>query len=120
MTNFLLYILVGLAAGTLSGLIGIGGGIIVVPALVILFSMTQHTAQGTTLAMMLPPIGLLAALEYYKKGFVDFKIAGLLCIGFVIGGLIGAKLAIGIPEQVLKKMFGIFLLIVSLKMIFFK
>jgi uncharacterized membrane protein YfcA len=120
MANILLYILVGLVAGTLGGLIGIGGGIIVVPALVLLFGVSQKMAQGTTLAMMLPPIGLLAVLEYYRKGFVDFKTAGFVCIGFFIGGFLGAKFAMRLDEQTLRKIFGIFFLIISLKMIFFK
>ena len=115
--NIFLYILLGVIAGILSGLIGIGGGIIIVPALVLLFGLSQHSAQGTTLALMVPPIGLLAALAYYKQGFVDLKIAAFVCIGFFIGGLLGAKLAIGIPETILKKMFGAVLLIVSVKMI---
>ena len=120
MTNILLYLLVGLAAGVLSGLIGLGGGIIIIPALVLMFGLSQHTAQGTTLALMVPPIGILAAWTYYKAGFVDFKIAAFICIGFLIGGLIGAQFAIGMPEHVLKKIFGIFLLVISLKMILFK
>jgi len=115
--NIFLYILLGVVAGILSGLIGIGGGIIIVPALVLLFGLSQHSAQGTTLALMVPPIGLLAALAYYKQGFVDLKIAAFVCIGFFIGGLIGAKFAIGIPEAALKKMFGVVLLLVSAKMI---
>jgi uncharacterized membrane protein YfcA len=112
--------LLGLVAGILSGLIGIGGGIIIVPALVLLFGLSQHTAQGTTLALMIPPIGLLAALAYYKQGFVDLKIAAFICIGFFIGGLLGAKFAVGIPDTILKKIFGIVLLAVSIRMIFFK
>lgn len=120
MTNILLFLLLGLVAGTASGLIGIGGATIIIPALVLLFGMSQHMAQGTTLAMMVPPIGLLAAWMYYQKGHVDLKIAGLMCIGFFIGGLLGAGLAAGIPGNILKKIFGIFLLIISLRMIFFK
>lgn len=120
MANIILCLLLGVIAGIASGFIGIGGGIIVVPALVILFGMEQHMAQGTTLAMMLPPIGILAVWEYYQKGHVDFKIAGLLCIGFVIGGLIGAKFAVNMPEQLLRKTFGIFFLVISLRMIFLK
>ena len=120
MANILLYLLLGLIAGVASGLIGIGGATIIIPALVLLLGMSQHMAQGTTLAMMVPPIGILAAWTYYQKGFVDLKIAGLMCIGFLIGGLLGAKFAIGMPEQILKKIFGIFLFIISVRMIFFK
>ena len=91
--NIFLYVLLGLVAGVFSGLIGIGGAIIIIPSLVLLFGLSQHTAQGTTLALMVPPIGLLAAWTYYKEGFVDLKIAGLICIGFFVGGLIGANVA---------------------------
>jgi uncharacterized membrane protein YfcA len=115
--NIFLYILLGVVAGIFSGLIGIGGGIIIVPALVLLFGLSQHSAQGTTLALMVPPIGLLAALAYYKQGFVDLKIAAFICIGFFIGGLLGANFALGIPETILKKIFGVVLLAVSVKMI---
>ena len=110
-------LILGLAAGIYSGLLGLGGGIIVVPALVILFGMSQHVAQGTTLAMMIPPIGLLAAWQYYKQGFVDLKIAALLCAGFFIGGLIGAKFGTGLSEAVLRRLFGAMLLLISLKML---
>jgi uncharacterized membrane protein YfcA len=120
MVNILLCLLLGLVTGIFSGLIGIGGAIIIIPALVLLFGLSQHMAQGTTLALMVPPIGLLAAWTYYQKGFVDLKIAGFICIGFFIGGLLGAKFAIAIPEQILKKVFGIVLLAASLRMIFFK
>lgn len=109
----------GLLAGTLSGLLGIGGGIIIIPALVYLFKMSQHQAQGTTLALMVPPIGLLAAWIYYKQGYVAIKPALLICLGFVIGGLLGAKVATGISDVILKKIFGVALLVLSIKMIFF-
>lgn len=117
MSNVPLYLLLGLCAGVLSGLVGIGGATVIIPALVFLFGMSQYTAQGTTLAMMVPPVGILAAWMYYQKGYVDFKIAGLMCIGFVVGGLIGAKFAVNIPEHILKKIFGVFLLLVSVRMI---
>jgi uncharacterized protein len=114
----LLYILLGLAAGTLSGLIGIGGGTIIVPALVLFFGLSQHVAQGTTLALLVPPIGILAAWAYYKEGFVDLHIAGFICLGFIIGGLLGAKIATHLSSIVLERIFGIALLLISLKMIF--
>jgi uncharacterized protein len=120
MTNIFLCLLLGVVAGILSGILGIGGGVIIIPALVFLFGVSQHMAQGTTLALMIPPIGILAAMEYYKKGFVDIKIAAFICIGFVLGGFFGAKFAMAIDEQILKKVFGIFFLIISLRMIFFK
>ena len=116
MDTFLL-ILVGLAAGILSGLLGIGGGILIVPCLVFIFGLSQHAAQGTTLALMVPPIGLLAAWTYYKQGNVDIRMAGLVCLGFFFGGLFGAEIAGLINGAVLKKLFGTALLITALKMI---
>ena len=118
--NILLYIVLGLAAGILSGLLGIGGGILIVPALVLFFGLSQHLAQGTTLALMVPPIGLLAAWTYYKQDFVDIRIAALICLGFFFGGLVGAKFATSINPLMLKKLFGIALLIAAVKMILAK
>jgi len=118
--NMILYLAIGLVAGALSGLMGIGGGIIIVPALVLLFGFSQHLAQGTTLALMVPPIGLLAAWQYYKQGYVDLKVAAFVCIGFFIGGLLGAKFATAISDQLLRKIFGVVLLLASLKMILTK
>ena len=118
--NILLLLLLGLAAGILSGLLGIGGGILIVPCLVFGLGLTQHTAQGTTLALMVPPIGLLAAWTYYKEGCIDVKVAALICLGFFFGGLIGAKFATAINAALLKKLFGGALLITAMKMIFSK
>jgi uncharacterized membrane protein YfcA len=115
--KILAYLSLGLAAGVLSGLMGLGGGIIIIPVLVLLFGFSQHTAQGTTLALMVPPIGLLAAWAYYKQGFVDLKVAAFICLGFFVGGLLGAEFAVEIPEPILRKVFGTFLLIISLRMI---
>lgn len=117
--NFLLIVL-GLAAGIISGLIGIGGGIIIIPALVFCFGLSQLQAQGTTLALMIPPIGLLAAWTYFQQGAVDIRIAALIGVGFFLGGLIGAKLAIGIPNFWLEKAFGGVFLLIALKMLISK
>jgi uncharacterized membrane protein YfcA len=120
MLNIVLYIALGLGTGMLSGLIGIGGGIIIIPALIYLCGLSQHQAQGTTLALMVPPIGLLAAWTYYARGDVNLKIAAFVCMGFFIGGLIGAKLAVNIPELMLRKVFGLSLLAIAVHMIFTK
>jgi len=114
------YLMFGLIAGILSGLLGIGGGIFVIPGLVLLMGFSQKMAQGTTLAMMVPPIGLLAAWAYYKAGFVDIKVAGLMCIGFFIGGLFGAKFATALSGVALSRIFGVAMLVVSIKMIIAK
>jgi uncharacterized membrane protein YfcA len=116
----LLYLLLGLVAGALSGLIGIGGGVIIVPALVFLFGFSQHQAQGTTLALLIPPIGILAAWMYYQQGYVDVKIAALICLGFFFGSFLGAKVATGLSNIVLERIFGVALLLIALKMIFLK
>jgi len=114
----ILYLVLGLVAGTLSGMFGIGGGTILIPGLVFLAGLTQHEAQGTTLAIMLLPIGLLAVMKYYQAGHVHFYIAAFICAGFLIGGLLGANMAVALPNLILKRAFGIFLLIVALYTIF--
>ena len=113
----LTYIILGIAAGIASGFLGIGGGSIIIPALVYICGFTQHQAQGTTLAMMVPPIGLLAALSYYYSGNVNIKVAAILCAGFFFGGLLGATLVKAIPDLLLKRIFGIFLALIAFKMI---
>jgi uncharacterized protein len=120
MTDIILYLLLGLIAGILSGLIGIGGGILIVPVLVLLFGYSQHQAQGTSLAVLLLPIGLLAVWTYYQAGHVNIKAGALIAVGFFLGGLVGAKFATGISDELLQKIFGISLLLISIKMIFFK
>ena len=114
----ILYIVLGLFAGGLSGLIGLGGGVIIVPALVFLFGMTQQSAQGTTLALLVPPIGILAAMQYYKQGYVDIRVAIFIIIGFFLGSILGSKIAIFTPTTILSKIFGFTMLIIALKMIF--
>ncbi len=118
--NPLAYVLTGLLVGVFSGLVGVGGGIILVPILVLFFGHSQHMAQGTSTAMLLPPIGILAAWTYWKKGHVDVKAAALLCAGFVLGGWLGAHGAVNLPKEVLRRGFGFLLLGLSLKLILSK
>jgi uncharacterized membrane protein YfcA len=118
--NGLALSVLGLFVGVLSGMVGVGGGIVLVPALVFFFGFEQHMAQGTTTAMLIPPIGILAAYTYYKSGFVDVRAALWICAGFVFGSLFGAKLAVALPKEVLRRGFGILLLAVSARMIFGK
>lgn len=115
--NSTLYILLGIIAGILAGMFGIGGGTILIPVLVYLFGLTQHQAQGTTLAIMVPPIGLLAALRYYYSGNVKLDLAAFICIGFFLGGLIGAHLIQGISGSILKRLFGLYLAFIAVRMI---
>ena len=116
--NIVGLLVTGLAAGIMSGLIGIGGATIVIPALIYFYGLSQHMAQGTTLAMMIPPIGILAAWQYWQRGHVNIGWAALLCVGFIIGGLIGAYFAEHIPDLHLRKIFGVFLLAIAIRMIF--
>ena len=111
------FVILGVIVGILSGAMGVGGAVFVVPALVYLFGWPQHLAQGTTLAMLMPPIGALAAWQYYRAGHVDLKVAGLMCLGFFVGGYFGGLFANQVPGDTLRKIFGAALLLVSLKMI---
>ncbi len=115
-----LYILIGVCAGIFGGLFGIGGATVIVPILVMFFGFSQHNAQGTTLAAMVPPIGLLAAWRYYSQGHVHIPTAAYIAFGFFLGGYIGACFSFQIPDIMLKKLFGVFLLIIALRFIFVK
>ena len=120
MTSIIIILAIGIVAGVFSGFIGIGGGLVIVPCLVYFFGMTQHEAQGTSLAMMLPPIGILAVLNYHKQGMVDWKIAAILCVTFLAGSFFGSQAAISLPASTVKKIFGSIIIIVGIKMIFEK
>lgn len=120
MINALLFVVLGVAAGFLSGILGLGGGFFIVPALVMFFGYSQHLAQGTTLALLVPPIGLLAAWTYFRHGHVNLAAAGWICLGFAVGGLFGARIAVAVPALLLRRMFGVFLMLLSVRMIFFK
>ena len=115
----LLLIIVGLAAGALSGLIGVGGGIIVVPALVYILGFSQHQAQGTSLGLLLLPVGILAVLNYYKQGYIDIKVVAIMSVAFIIGGWIGSKYSLSLSQDTVKKIFAAIMIIVAGKMLFF-
>lgn len=116
----ILLIVIGVLAGLLSGVVGIGGGLIMIPLLIILLGLSQHEAQGTSLAVMLPPIGILAAINYHKEGFVKWEYAIIIAVTFIIGGYFGSKYAISLRPETAKRVFGIVMLIGALKMIFSK
>lgn len=116
--TIVLLLLIGLAAGMLSGLVGVGGGIIIVPALMYFLKFDQHQAQGTSLGLLLMPVGILAVMNYYKKGYLDIKVVAIMCVAFVIGAFLGSKVSLAISQEKLKKVFGILLLFVAIKMLF--
>ncbi len=115
-TIILILVLIGLVAGIFSGLIGIGGAIIIIPALIYFLGMDQYSAQGTSLGIMLPPIGILAAWSYYKAGALNFQYAMIIAASFIIGGYIGSKFALNIPINILRKVFAILLAVIAVKM----
>ncbi|MFI5155185.1 MAG: sulfite exporter TauE/SafE family protein [Chitinophagales bacterium] len=116
----LIIILIGLAAGMLSGLVGVGGGIIIVPALVFFLGFSQHQAIGTSLGILLLPAGILAVMNYYKKGFIDLKVVLILFIGYVVGSYFGSNISLNVSQDALKKAFAIMLIITAVKMLFFE
>ena len=120
MNDIIILLAVGLAAGFLSGLVGIGGGIIIVPVLVYFLGFTQQQAQGTTLFMFLFPIGILGVINYYKAGAIDWKVATIIAATFFIGSFFGSKIAISIDQSTVKKIFGIIIIALGIKMTFWK
>ena len=118
-STIILLIIIGLAAGILSGLIGVGGGIIIVPALVYVLAFSQKQAQGTSLGILLLPVGILAVMQYYKQGYVDIKVVLIVSAAFIIGGFFGSKIALHISESILKKIFAVILILIAIKMLLF-
>ena len=109
--------MIGLFAGILSGLVGVGGGLIVVPALIFFLGYSQHQAQGTSLGLLLLPVGILAVINYYNKGHIDIKVVAVMSIAFVLGGWLGSKIALRLPADTVKKIFAIFLFYSAFKLL---
>ena len=118
--QLVILILAGFLAGFVGGSMGVGGGIILVPVMVFFLGMTQHEAQGTSLATLLMPIGILAVLNYYKGGYVNIRYAIILSIMFIAGSYLGSLVAVHLPDKALKQIFGFLMLVVGVKMIFGK
>lgn len=115
--NIALLIIIGFSAGVLSGLVGVGGGIIIVPALVFFMGFSQQEAQGTSLGLLLLPVGILAVMQYYNKGFIDIKVVGVMSLAFVAGGWVGSRLALRLSEDTIKKIFGVVLIYTAFRML---
>ena len=116
----ILLIVIGLLSGSLSGLVGVGGGIIMIPLLISFFGFTQLNAQGTAIAAMLPPIGILAAINYYQEGYVRWEYSIVIALAFIVGGYFGSKLSISISQDLVRRIFAVVLFIVALKLFFSK
>ena len=117
-TTIIILVVIGVAAGILSGLVGVGGGLIIVPALVYFLAFSQKEAQGTSLGILLLPVGILAVMQYYQKGYIDIKVVLIVSAGFLLGGWFGSKMAVSLPVATIKKFFAIFMLITAVKMLF--
>jgi len=120
LTQLILLAIIGLMAGIFSGAFGVGGAIIVIPALIFFLGFSQHQAQGTSLAFMIPPVTLMATLHYWKNGYVNWKFALILALMFFVGTYFGSMISISLPEKILRKLFGGLLLVVAIKLIFWK
>ena len=112
------FIALGLIVGMLSGVLGLGGGVFLVPALIFLFGFSPPQAQGTSLGVLIPPIGIFAALEYYRKGYIDVSVVGFICLGFVFGAYAGAFFVDRIPVATMRRVFGFFMFFIALQMVF--
>ena len=117
LTTLFILLSVGLLAGFLSGMVGIGGGIIIVPVLVYFLGFSQHQAQGTTLFMFLLPIGILGVINYHKEGYVDYKTALIICSTFIFGSYFGSKLSISLDQKMVKQLFGAIIVLLGIKML---
>ncbi len=120
MGQILLLVSIGLFAGMLSGVVGVGGGIFVVPALVFFLGLSQHNAQGTSLALLMTPVGIFAVYNYYKEGYVNVPFALFIAIGFIAGAYFGSKLALKMPDDIIRKVFAGFMILVAVKMLLTK
>jgi uncharacterized membrane protein YfcA len=109
---------IGLVVGAVSGLIGVGGGVLLVPALIYLLKFTQHEAQGTSIAVLVPPIGIFAAMEYYRQGYVRLSVVAWIAAGFLVGAFVGAVVSGQAPEALLRRVFGVLMLFIALQMLF--
>lgn len=117
--TIVILILIGIAAGMLGGMVGVGGGIIIVPALIFFLGFSQKMAQGTSLGILLLPVGILGVMQYYKQGHVDMRVVLIISLGFLIGSFYGSKIALALPQETVKKIFAVLMILVAVKMIFF-
>lgn len=120
LTLFISLLIIGLLAGVLSGIMGVGGGVVMIPLMIVILGYSQHEAQGTSLAVLVIPVTFLAAYNYYTEGYVNWKFAIIIALGFIVGGYLGSKYAVSINQSLLKKIFSVILIVAALKMFFGK
>ena len=119
MQTVIILIIIGMVAGILGGMVGVGGGIIIVPALIFFLGFSQKMAQGTSLGILLLPVGILGVFQYYKQGYIDMKVVLIISLGFLIGSFFGSKIALSLSQETVKKIFAALMIIVAVKMLFF-
>lgn len=117
--TILILVAIGICAGMLSGLVGVGGGIIIVPALVFFLAFSQKMAQGTSLGILLLPVGILGVIQYYKQGYIDVRVVLIISLAFLFGSYFGSKIALALPQETVKKVFAVMMLLIAIKMLFF-
>lgn len=117
--TFIILLLIGIAAGTLSGMVGIGGGIVIVPALIYFLGFSQKMAQGTSLGILLLPVGLLGVMQFYKQGFIDVRVVLIISAAFFFGSYFGSKIALSMSQETAKKVFAVLMILIAVKMLFF-
>ena len=119
MQTLMILVIIGVVAGLLSGLVGIGGGIIIVPALVFFLGFSQKLAQGTSLGILLLPVGILGVMQYYKQGYIDVRVVLIISLAFLFGSYFGSKFAMALSQETLKKIFAVFMILIAIKLLFF-
>jgi len=117
--TIIILVIIGILSGILGGMVGVGGGIVIVPALIYFLGFNQLDAQGTSLALIMFPVGILGVMQYYKQGHVDFNIVLFIAIGFVVGSFLGSKISLSIPQETVKKVFALLMIAIAVKMLFF-
>jgi len=117
--TILILILIGIGAGVLSGLVGVGGGIIIVPALVFFLGFSQKMAQGTSLGILLLPVGILGVLQFYKQGYINLNVVWIISAAFLFGSYFGSRIALSLPQDTVKKIFAVMMILIAAKLLFF-
>lgn len=117
--SIVILILIGISAGMLSGLVGVGGGIIIVPALVFFLGFSQKMAQGTSLGILLLPVGILGVMQFYKQGYIDIKVVAIISFAFLFGSYFGSKIALSLSQETVKKIFACLMILIAVKLLFF-